>query len=103
MPLKTPRAVTGDGVKDLLLGQPSEGQHEGEAVLASVTWEGDVVDISIYGVLSMDSGASYIGEVTSVVPDITGDGKAEMLIAAPSDSLAESLEGRFWIVPTDGE
>lgn len=95
--------VDGDGLGDLLVGQPNHnsGMAETGAVylLLGPAEGGDLAPTTTWTNSGMRG--SYFGDAVAGAGDIDGDGRADLLMGAPSGSSIDPLEGLAFLVLGD--
>ena len=96
----------GDGYDDLLVGVAGSTQSGVYVIYGNALGEGLNLDkdpVMSNGVIAADQGfkihgADYLGTSVSGIGDVNGDGFADVLISAPSDSQSGSNAGAAFVV-----
>ena len=95
--------VDGDGLGDLLIGHPryNGGMAESGAVylILGPAEGGDLAAASTW--TSRDMGGSFFGDAVAGAGDVDGDGRADLLMGAPSGSSLDPYEGVAFLVLGD--
>jgi hypothetical protein len=100
--------LDGDGLDELLVGAPEDRRtdltrHDGAAWLLSGAALGEggeqVADDARMLTLVGDNEGAEFGQVLAGCPDLEGDQRGGLVVAAPLDSSRDSLAGRIVVAP----
>jgi len=98
--------VTGDGAMELVVGAPGTtvqldtGSGYGAGRVHVLSGEGWVDQTAV---LEGRSSSAYVGSAVAVVPDVDGDGVADILIGAMGEDVIGSASGAVYLVNGSGD
>ncbi len=94
----TPGDVDGDGLGDLLVGEPTGGGGYGAAWLVPGPATGDTdLGSASAGSVVGDAGVYYLGGAVAGLGDLDGDGFADVAVGAPYEGSSGSRAGAVYI------
>jgi len=93
--------ATGDGLTDLIIGAPGADSQAGEALFFSGPISSYADRASALGVIQGDEAADLSGSSVALVPDMNGDGLAELAVGEPCGGSANEGRVLLFLSPLD--
>ncbi len=92
--------ANGDGIDDILVGSPgldANGEDAGAAFLLNGPLLGNIDLTSADAIIPGSHAGDSVGVSVALVPDVNGDGVADVLVGAPGDNTNGDLAGAAYL------